>query len=41
MQSKRSMLTWLTPLYDLKVFTALGTYRICSHLLNDYIITLN
>lgn len=27
------MLTWLTPLYNLKVFTALGTYRICNNLL--------
>lgn len=33
MRSKKSMLIWLTPLYDLKVFTALGTYRICNNLL--------
>lgn len=33
MRSKKSMLIWLTPSYDLKVFTALGTYRICNNLL--------
>lgn len=33
MQSKKSMLKWLTPLYNLELFTGLGTYHICNNLL--------